>query len=89
MKAKIKKAWNWLRKTVINKETFVFFVVAELIFWSPCIVCMVLALIIDARFWACFGAVCLFWAGPFTPAVPLQLALTMLLKKFFSKKFKK
>ena len=86
MKTKIKRLWKWLRKTVLNKEMLIFFLIAELIFWSPCIVSALLALIINPWWWSIFGAVCVFWAGPFTPAVPLQIGLALLLKKIFKKK---
>ena len=89
MKAKLKTLWQWLRRTVINKETLIFFIIAELIFWSPCIVTAFLAVIVDAWWWTAFGAICLFWAGPFTPAVPLQIGLALLLKKIFKRKKKK
>ena len=86
MASKLKKVWQWLRANLINKETFVFFLIAEIIFWSPCIVTGLLAVIVDAWWWTAFGAICLFWAGPFTPAVPLQIGLTLLLKKIFNRK---
>ena len=89
MKNKFKTLWQWLRKTVINKETFIFFVIAELIFWSPCIVTGFLAVIVDAWYWTAFGLICAFWAGPFTPAVPLQIGLALLLKKIFTRKKRK
>lgn len=58
--------------------------IAELIFWSPSIVTGILALTINPFFWTVFGGIAVFWAGPFTPAVPLQLGLALLLKKLFS-----
>lgn len=81
MRAKMKKLWQWLRKNVLNKETFVYFILAELIFWSPCIITGLLAIIVNPWWWTAFGMICAFWAGPFTPAVPLQIGLTLLLKK--------
>lgn len=84
MRNKLKRFWQWLRKNALNKETFVFFVIAELIFWLPCIVTGLFAVIINPWWWTAFGAICAFWAGPFTPAIPLQLALTVGLKKLWS-----
>ena len=85
MNQKLKRLWQWLRKNVLNKEMFVWVIIAELIFWSPCIVTGLLAVIIDPWWWTAFGAVCAFWAGPFTPAVPLQIALALGLKKLYEK----
>jgi hypothetical protein len=85
MKARLKKVWTWLRKNVLNKEMIVFVLIAEIIFWSPCIVTGILALIFSPWWWTVFGAICAFWAGPFTPAVPLQIALAVALKKIWQK----
>ena len=63
----------------------IFVIIAEAIFWSPCVVTGLLAVIIDPWWWTAFGAICAFWAGPFTPAVPLQIGLAVLLKKLYSK----
>lgn len=85
MKEKLKRLWQWLRKNVLNKEMFIWVIIAELIFWTPCIVTGLLAIIIDPWWWTAFGAICAFWAGPFTPAVPLQIALALGLKKLYEK----
>ena len=85
MKEKLKKLWLWLRKNVLNKEMFLWFIIAEIIFWSPCIVTGLLAIIVDKRWWTAFGAIIAFWAGPFTPAMPLQFALAVGLKKLYDK----
>ena len=85
MKTALKRLWQWLRKNVFNKEMFVWVVIAELTFWSPCIVTGLLAVIIDPWWWTAFGAICAFWAGPFTPAVPLQIGLAIALKKLYEK----
>ena len=85
MKTALKRLWQWLRKNVFNKEMFVWVVIAELIFWSPCIVTGLLAVIIDPWWWTAFGASWAVWAGPFTPAVPLQIGLAIALKKLYEK----
>ena len=88
MKEKTKRLWKWLRENVLNKEMFLYVLIAEAIFWSPCIVTGILAITISPNYWVAFGAICAFWAGPFTPAVPLQLGLAVLLKKIFNKREK-
>lgn len=82
---KPKQIWAWLRKNVLNKEMFVFVLIAEVIFWSPCIVTALLAILINPWYWGAFSAICLFWAGPLTPAMPLQFGLAVLLKKIWHK----
>lgn len=59
-------------------------IIAELIFWSPCIVTGFLALCVNKWWWTAFGAIVVFWSGPFTPAVPLQIALALGLKKLYA-----
>lgn len=83
MKERLKKAWTWLRKNVFNKEMLVWVIIAEAIFWSPCIVTGFLAITVNKWWWTAFGVVITFWAAPFTPAMPLQLALAVGLKKLY------
>ena len=85
MKERLKKAWRWLRKNVINKDMLLWIIIAEGLFWSPCIVTAALAIFVNKWWWTAFGAIIAFWAGPFTPAVPLQLGLALLLKKIYNK----
>ena len=60
-------------------------IIAELIFWSPVIVTSILALVIDPWFCTVSSAIMLFWAGPFTPAVPIQIGLALALKGIYNK----
>jgi len=83
MKEKIKKLWQWLRKNVLNREMLVWVLIAEVIFWFPCIVTGLLAVFVNSWWWTAFGAVIAFWSAPFTPAMPLQLALAVGLKKLY------
>lgn len=75
-----------MRTNLLNKETIIFALVGELIFWSPVIVTAILALMIDPWWWTATTSIIVFWAGPFTPAVPLQIALIFGIKKIFTKK---
>lgn len=84
IKNKLISLWRWLRKNVLNKDMFLSVIIAELIFWSPVIVTGLLAIIIDPWWWTACTAIILFWAGPFTPAVPLQIGLAVLIKKLSS-----
>jgi hypothetical protein len=82
----MKKVWKWLRKNALNKDMALSFIIAEFIFWLPCIITGSLAIFVNAWWWTVFGSICLFWAGPFTPAVPLQIGLAILIKKIISRK---
>ena len=88
VKERTKKVWQWLRKNALNKQMIVYVLIAEAIFWSPCVVTALLALIVNPWWWTAFGVICAFWAGPFTPAVPLQIGLAVLIKKIVERKKK-
>lgn len=81
----IKNKLKWIKQTFLNKEMLVYVLIAEALFWSPCIVTAILAVTISRWWWTAFGSICAFWAGPFTPAVPLQLGLAVSLKTIHSK----
>lgn len=85
MKEKLKKIWKWLTCNVFTKDMILWVILAELIFWSPVIICAILAVICDPWWWTGVSAICLFWAGPFTPAVPLQIGLAVGLRKIFKR----
>lgn len=80
----MKQRWysfkQWFKDEVWQRENIVYFLIAELIFWSPVIFCAIMA-IFNSWWWTGVVLVIGFWAGPFTPAVPLQIALMFGLKK--------
>lgn len=88
VKERCRKVWRWLRKNVLNKEMIVYVLIAEAIFWSPCIVVGVLAITVNSWYWTLFGAICAFWSAPLTPAVTLQIGLALLIKKIVERKKK-
>ena len=88
VKERTKKVWRWLRANALNRQMIVYVLIAELIFWSPCIMTALLAIIVNPWYWTVFGAICAFWAGPITPAVPLQIGLAVLIKKIVERKKK-
>lgn len=81
IKERLKKVWTWLRKEVLNKKMILWVIIAEAIFWSPCVAGVFLALIFNPWYWVIPTAYVAFWAGPFTPAIPIQIGLAYGLKK--------
>ena len=81
------KLFTWLKSEIKQngKSFIVCLVIAEAIFWSPSIITGFLALFIDPWWWTAFGAIAAFWSGPFTPAIPLQIALAYSLHKLCRK----
>ena len=86
-KQKLKNGWAWTKKNLLNKETLIFAVIGELLFWSPAIVCVILAIVVNPKFWAAAGAIAAFWTAPLTPGWAIQIALIFGLKKLFHKVF--
>ena len=91
MKDKLKKLWIWLRKEVLNKGMLVWLIIAEAIFWSPCIAGAILGSVVNSWYYTICGVYAAFWAGPFTPAIPSQIGLAYGLKKMAEgiKKFRR
>ena len=85
IKEKLIKFWAWLRKTVINKDMLLAIILAELIFWLPCIIVVVLAVAVDPMWWAVFGAIILFWCAPFTPGWAIQIGLALIIKRVITR----
>lgn len=85
MKEKFKKLYIWLSKEILTKDMIIYVLVAELIFWSPAIFCVVMALF-NAWWWTAFSAIVAFWTMPiFTPAIALQVGLAVGLKQLHKK----
>ena len=85
IKEKLIKFWAWLRKTVINKDMLLAIILAELIFWLPCIIVVTLAVTVDPMWWAVFGAIVLFWCAPFTPGWAIQIGLALIIKRVITR----
>lgn len=81
MKEKLRRLWKKLRKEVINKQMLMWLVIAEIIFWAPCIAGVVLGILINPWWFTICTAYMAFWALPLTPAIPIQLGLAYGLKK--------
>jgi hypothetical protein len=84
IKEKLIKFWAWLRKTVINKDMLLAVLLAEFVFWLPCIVIAVLAITTTPWLWAIFTAIILFWCAPFTPGWAIQIGLALIIKRFIT-----
>ena len=81
MKQKLKKFWQWMKKEIFNKQMLLWFVIAEIIFWLPCILGAILGICVNAWFWTICTVYIGFWVAPLTPAIPLQIGLAYGLKK--------
>ena len=86
LREKLKHCWKWLRVNIFTKNMIFWVIIAEIIFWSPSIITAAFAIFINKWWWTMFTGIIIFWSGPFTPAVPLQLALAISLKQSFRRK---
>jgi hypothetical protein len=87
---RIKAIWNkvieYIKYLWRNpKTTFPAFLIAEAVFWLPVWLSAIFALTISAWWWTVVGVVITFWAGPFTPALPLQIGLIAVVERIIVK----
>ena len=81
-----KGVWNYIKYLFQNpKDVLIPTLAAELVFWSPVWVCAIFALIFSPWWWGVVTAVIAFWAGPFTPAIPLQIGLIAAFERIWNK----
>ena len=86
MKKIFEKFINYIKYIFAHpRDLLLPFILAEIIFWIPVWVPAILALVISPWWWTIVGAVITFWAGPFTPAIPLQLGLIAAFERIWNK----
>lgn len=91
MKEKFFKFWKktgaYIKHLFINwRTTLPAFIIAESIFWLPVWLPALLYFILKIEWlWAISAMVVTFWAGPFTPAIGLQLGFIALIERWFTK----
>ena len=80
------KVWNYIKYLFKNpKDVLIPVVVAELLFWSPVWVSAIFAFILSPWWWTVVTGVIAFWAGPFTPAIALQVGLIAAFERIWNK----
>lgn len=78
--------FKWIWKECKDWRTLVIFCIVWCFVMSPMIVGYILYLITKNAWHLTYAnAWILFWAGPFTPAIPLCIALTLGIKNIFHK----
>lgn len=73
-------------KQVKGIQGIVSILLAEIIFWMPVWLPGLLGLLVNKWWYSAAAAVVAFWAGPFTPAVPLQIGFILLIYKIIGGK---
>ena len=86
-KALMIKVWEYIKYLIKHpKTTLPAFLIAETIFWIPVWLPAVLYFITgEAWLWTIVGSVVLFWAGPITPAILLQVSFISLVERLITK----
>lgn len=86
MKKIFEKIINYIKYIFAHpRDLLLPFILAEIIFWIPVWIPAILALVISPWWWTIVGAVIAFWAGPITPAIPLQVGLIAAFERLFNK----
>lgn len=81
-----KKVWEYIKYLLKHpKDVLVPTLVAEIVFWSPVWVSAILAIIISPWWWTVVSGVIVFWAGPLTPAIALQIGLIAVFERLWNK----
>lgn len=73
---------KWLKENIFVKDMFVYILLAAIIFYIPLWLFIYYAIITDNDYLYGLGfAYVAFWAGPFTPTIPIILAIAVFLKQ--------
>jgi hypothetical protein len=80
---------KWLKENIFVKDMFLYILVAAIIFYIPTWVLFIYGFISGEEYLFGIGAgYILVWAGPFTPTIPVILAIAVFLKQLV-KRFRK
>lgn len=81
-----KKVWNYIKYLWNNPfTTLPAFIIAETIFWIPVWVPFLLGIFINPWWFTISTAVIVFWAGPFTPTIILQIGFIAAIERLLTK----
>ena len=82
---KTKSLFIWIYQQLKDVKTFVLFAIVFVIMAAGVWVPYLLAIITNNTYlWGIVSAVWLFWAGPFTPFIPLCITITLFIKKIYT-----
>lgn len=77
----LKKIWETLKDPL----NLVIYVIVVIMFYSPTIIGYTLSMITKNAWHSTYAtAYWLFWIGPFTPAIPIQIAITLGIRKIIN-----
>lgn len=79
---KIKKLFKWIWQQLKDPINLIIYICVAAVFFSPAVIGYVLAIITKNAWHTTYAtAYMLFWAGPFTPTIPLQISITLGIRK--------
>ena len=83
---KIKNFWIWLWKQLKDWRNFVIFIIVVMVVSCEVWIPYIFALITKNAWWWTIGSACwAFWLAPFTPFIPLCIAITFGIRKLLNK----
>lgn len=73
---------KWLKENIFVKDMFIYILIAAIIFYIPVWVLGTFGILTSDN-WYFGGAAAwiIFWAGPFTPTIPVIFAIAVFLKQ--------
>ena len=88
--AKVKAFVKWLLRTLGDRTNIVIFLIVFLVVSCEVWIPYLIAIITGIEWWWAVGSTCwAFWLAPFTPFIPLCIALTAAVRKIYDKIKKK
>ncbi len=81
---------EWLKKNILVKDMIIYIVIAAIVFYIPLWIFLYYAKVTGNSYLYGVGlAYVAFWAGPFTPTIPVILAIAVFLKQIFGRNVKR
>ncbi len=77
---------KWLKENIFVKDMFIYIIIGAIIFYIPVWLLSFYGVVTSEELY--FGgaaAYVLFWAGPFTPTIPIIFAIAVFLKQIVKK----
>lgn len=83
---KLKAFFKWLLDQLRDRTNIVIFIIVLLIVSCEVWIPYLIAMITGIEWWWAMGSACwAFWLAPFTPFIPLCLAITAAVRKIYDK----
>lgn len=77
---------KWLKENIFVKDMFIYILIAAIIFYIPTWIALIYGFTTGEEYlFGISAAYVLFWAGPFTPTIPVIFAIAVFIKQVVKK----